>query len=454
MNENYIVQHLSQYALVSILKEFFKYGTILADLRKTVDHILEYADYGQTSEAFVECMHKLLADFDNTMATLEADTSMISIDPVPKIISILKLKSFVDPIMTNFKVMHTIVAGLPVDNSPREISTFIISSIYSHALTAQTSGQNHLYDTLLYVLQQVVIPYGQIMDDWVFRGSLKADKFNEFYVTRNEQISTQDSDFWTDGFSIQPIDQNNYCYECPMFDPSTVSRIFFTGKAINLLSHVEKIQVSSKEANIYSMCLNFSKKKQQLADLPNQRFFSKVMKEDLPTKTPFIQPIRQETVIHVKKDSYTHSLFPLTKPRDTTPVTEMIEESNIGSLFDQQFIESLDTYIREPYQVIASDLNKVLHQHCGLKEQLQSLASLYLMLENDLMHSFCEAIFSKIDQNKPWFDQRILNQTFTEACKTSGYHELVFIETRDIRTSEPMSSASYLEYIRFNVEVS
>lgn len=250
MNEKYIVQHLSQQSLGSILKEFYNYGLILSDLRQIADRVLHDMEYGQTFQAFSECMHMSLFDFDSKLATLEADTSMIT-EQSNKTISILKMKCNVEPDMFCFKAIHDIAKDIPFDSkNARGIATYLISSLYDRILTAETSGQHHLYDTLLYILQKSLKPYGRIMDDWIFFGSLTADKFNEFYVIRNDTISIHDSNFWAGGFSIEPIKQNQYCYECPLFDPQMISHIFFTGKAINLLSHIEKIQVEKKKESI------------------------------------------------------------------------------------------------------------------------------------------------------------------------------------------------------------
>lgn len=180
----------------------------------------------------------------------------------------------------------------------------------------------------------------------------------------------------------------------------------------------------------------------------SQRLFDEVIKESLAIK-------QSEPQIPNDKSDYAYTLFPLAKPRKraVSPIRTASEKSDIGFLLDQQFLKTMEMYIQEPYQFIANDLNRVLHQQCELKEQLESLASIYLMLENDLMHSFCEIVFSKIDQNEPWFEQRALGQMFTEACKTSGYYETAFIETLEVDATKITSVASYLDFISFKIEV-
>jgi hypothetical protein len=100
-----------------------------------------------------------------------------------------------------------------------------------------------MYDTLLYVLEQIIIPYGQIIDEWVFYGSLTGDKLNEFYVSRNDDVPRDSPNFWIDGYKLEPMSLDHVCFPCPLFDKDVMSKIFFMGKTVNLLSQVEKAMV-------------------------------------------------------------------------------------------------------------------------------------------------------------------------------------------------------------------
>jgi hypothetical protein len=39
------------------------------------------------------------------------------------------------------------------------------------------------------------------------------------------------------------------------------------------------------------------------------------------------------------------------------------------------------------------------------------------MIEGDMMHKFSESIFIKMDEGKPWYDDRTVNALFLEACR-------------------------------------
>lgn len=260
MNENYVVQHLSQNALGSLLTEFCIYGNILSKLRHIVTRVANDIQYGQTSQAFAACVHRSLQDFNVLLSELEISTSFITHDPT-QIISILKLRDTLNAPLLHFKEIHDITIKIPFTDeeaNPRFIATYLISVFYDRALIAQYSGQLVLYDTLLYILEQLIIPYGRMMDEWIFYGSLEGDIANEFYVTRKQDISKDEPNFWTDGFIMQPTTQEYDCYPCPLFNPTVMSRIFFVGKAVNLLLQIENTMVKKKKKR-YSYIYKYSK---------------------------------------------------------------------------------------------------------------------------------------------------------------------------------------------------
>lgn len=251
-----MVQHLSQKALGSLLTEFCIYGNILSELRQIVTRVANDIKYGQTSQAFAACIFKSLRDFDVLLSEQEMNASFITHDK-SQIISLLKLRHTLDAPLRHFKEIHDITMNIPfAEANPRLIATYLISVFYDRATAAQYSEQLSMHDTLLYILEQLLVPYGRMIDDWIFYGSLEGDTVNEFYVARNENISTDQPNFWIDGFSVQSVSQEYVSYQCPLFNPTAVSRIFFTGKAVNLLLQIEKKLVS----RIYSPLIKISNK--------------------------------------------------------------------------------------------------------------------------------------------------------------------------------------------------
>lgn len=189
--------------------------------------------------------------------------------------------------------------------------------------------------------------------------------------------------------------------------------------------------------------------------------FVDVMAEFLTMKPSFITNSRNDFQLSaaVILDPFVTSLFPLQGITITEQNNDSLrnsEDDDMGSLFDQNFISLIEKYTELPYKQTANILNNVLREHCGLYNQLSSLSSIYLMLENDLMHTFCEALFQQMDADEPWFDERMMSNTFSEACETSGYNEIIYIKFKDAAENiahKSATKASFLELIDFKVEV-
>ncbi|KAI9472221.1 MAG: Spc98 family-domain-containing protein [Benjaminiella poitrasii] len=444
VEETYIIQHLSRSALNNILREFCVYGNILFELRQTVTDMMNNIVYGQTSQAFAESVYKSLLNFNGLLGTLESDTGFITKD-ITQIISILNLRNALDSQLHYFKTIHEITRRASYyKNDSLSLATYFISALYDFVLIAQSSNQLTMYSLLVNILRKTLVPYGTFMDDWIFYGSLEGDRCKEFYVSRKDDVSMYDSDFWKTGFRVETIHQDIRRFSCPLFDPLIVERIFFTGKAVNLLSHVEKTSRFLSRNSVYKrfndvVLEQLSKSSENEADM-----------SEPSSPAPFSS--QRETTI-------TSVLFPLLRndhQQLERPEQSLEYNDCIGSLlFDQHFKHHLETrYLGEPYSSTADTLNDVLHKKCELMQQLGFLASVYLMLENDLMHSFCEALFLHMDNDDAWLDPRVLNSAFINVCKTNGYDEVAQITVKEkmVHNDIPIIS-SFLDLIEFKVKI-
>lgn len=72
------------------------------------------------------------------------------------------------------------------------------------------------------------------------------------------------------------------------------------------------------------------------------------------------------------------------------------------SLYHQEFDERLDNYVRPQYESAGRLLAHVLKGRCDLTYHFRALAGIYLMLEGDLMHRFCQMVFRKVKFHFPY----------------------------------------------------
>ena len=104
--------------------------------------------------------------------------------------------------------------------------------------------------------------------------------------------------------------------------------------------------------------------------------------------------------IQTTNDAFLQAGFPLqfvhhhpSKQRESI-VDHGIDQ--VPFLFDQSIIRCLNKYITEPYQQATYHLNRTLRNYGLLENCLLSISSIYLMLDTNLMHVFCEALFTEV----------------------------------------------------------
>ncbi|KAI8979370.1 Spc98 family-domain-containing protein [Mycotypha africana] len=449
-NEEFATQHISQGALKNLLKKFCSAGNMLQKLRQHSMENIHITSFGKTNQAFARTVYNLLNDFDRTISKLEGSTSFIT-DDASKAISLLKLQYELEPHLQYFKDLYDIIEGAPYENDDCcALSVYLICTLYEQALTCQSFQQLKTFNVIVDVMKETIAAYSRLMDEWIFNGTLAEDAVGEFFVSRNAAVHMDSPDFWSKGYTLKTLPQNfSTHFKNPLFSEIFLNQVFFTGKAVSLLLKLHKM-VPDKVQPTYR---------------PFSEIMSKVVGNGKQTST---SPLVRHQQTSENRDIFTLSLFPLA---DTSPIktydTKLSNREETasdcrGRMIEQELSRCVKMYIESPYMTAANMLNETLHKKGGLQNQMKLFASIYFMLENNLMHSFCQTLFEQMDNNNEvWFDQRILNRTFRETCDLNGYQETAFLELNLGESSDDTlnnrngykSMASKLELITFHVEI-
>ncbi|KAI7872528.1 Spc98 family-domain-containing protein, partial [Spinellus fusiger] len=420
VNTAYTVRHLSHPLITSLLDMFCTHGNMLADLREQVQCILNKHTYiyGRTCQAFAAEILNEFNEFSSIISDLETQCNYIAHEE-DQAISLLQLEQSLHPYLQHFKVLHTVIVNSKMNDlslSTRQLSIYLISALYDLSMHAQLREDMTMYPTLTHLLYQTLIPYGQLMDDWIFYGTIQGDIANEFYVTRDPDVKDTSLSFWSSAFQLHSLDRSTFSFPCPLLNEHFMARVFFTGKANYLISRIKSNHIC-----------------QEYEDMSNTKYFKTVLKEALPAHCGLLYTTprqRTEPLPTKKENVFSMVLFPLAfdPPHRSSSFEIDIEDQHRskqtlkhGTLLDRDMIHCLEMYIVESYKSSAISLNTLLHQKCDLSRQLQLLASVYLMLEGGMMDIFCETIFQQMDQNHLWYDRRSLNKTFADASSTDEW---------------------------------
>jgi hypothetical protein len=364
-----------------------------------------------------------MIEFESKLCDLELRYSSQKI--VEEGPSLLKLRQTLEHDLELFRSLNAIQRDIPgienrlfqgVENqdedlpvAPLAITVSLIDNLFHHLNVTQSSSQP-TFSKLKEVFLSTVVPYGILMDDWIFEGSLIGDVASEFFVQRNSQINTSSSRFWRHGYQIRIVEKGS---PYPVFLHSLVPRIFFAGKAVNFMLRMDISEVSFA---IYSKLEKFSSylfkeeqdnaiRKAEKATRSKISPSEKLLESHLPSTTKHY--LKQKPAV-VSEEALNEASNPSQNPS---------QDVQMQDLFRHSFLSLLERYVEPRYRHLAALLMQTLNNQAHLQRHLQCLASLFLMIEGDMMHKFSESIFIKMDEGKPWYDDRTVNALFLEACR-------------------------------------
>ncbi|KAI8377771.1 Spc98 family-domain-containing protein [Radiomyces spectabilis] len=449
INQDYVLRHLSHSALHGILQQFCKDGILLSNLRMWAQRMVKASTVvaGQTCQAFGACLMQIIGQFDLVLGQREMKYK----EDAAQMISILQLRHSLETPLQSLRILHDIIAHSPfmdtfTGNSasqpatPHTIAVYLISELYSRLLSAQSMETNVVYTTLLSVFQQTFAPYGRLMDDWTFYGSLQGDMAGEFLVAQRRDLDENSSLFWSQGFYIKEApDALTALISFPLFTEHHSRRVLFTGKAVYLTLKLGLSNSVLQQYNTFETVLHNTLARTD--DISMEEYHSVQHNSGDPWMHPFMQ----------------HS-FPLATTSSSIKDRSPLPAPGAGQLLDQAMQQCFEHYVGAPYEDMAVYLKNILLAQCGLLQHLQSLSSIYLLLHNDVMHTFLENLFIQMDQQRSLHDPRLLNKLLAEACSTG--HEspqnLLIIKLKSKNhtdASEPMNPSVWLQDIHVMYEL-
>ncbi|RUS21658.1 hypothetical protein BC937DRAFT_91930 [Endogone sp. FLAS-F59071] len=496
VNPRAIVRHLTESALKNILFDFCDYGNWVTRSRELV-RCLCTADptlYGQTCQAFASALNEILVKFEERIAGLETEFTKFAKRPEGKdmVVSLLKLRNLLSADLELFRLVGMVVSdtlvleaastppsGYPPISPipPARLTISLLTGLYDQVVLAQFTGQQESFAMLRRLFDCSFEPYGRMIDQWIFEGSVEVDCADEFFVIRNIDVPEDSPQYWQEGFCLRfmeagsgaggeefeadDIDQKSSILLYPSFLEPFAAKILFTGKAVNMLlslklgdvrksgtfSELVNMQVYSNThmrwddmewTNAYALNRNapaspvpaiFTDGIKDYAALTTANF--PMFGVLIPKKSIFRDGFAAASRRGSKRQSV-RLVHPATTPPTLESVMSMARESGREndteshkdvhrsgdfSLYHQEFDERLDNYVRPQYESAGRLLAHILKGRCDLTYHFRALAGIYLMLEGDLMHRFCQMVFRKIDKRQAWYDSQALNGLFMEACR-------------------------------------
>ncbi|KAM3585929.1 Gamma-tubulin complex component 5 [Umbelopsis sp. WA50703] len=439
------LKHMSVLAFISILESFCKYANSINQLRILKKVVIDSPPtrFGQTAQAFASSLDEPLSLFERKLSRLEricrdqehkgSTPSLLSL--YDELGSDLEMFSYIHDMYQEIDGLENALYEYIEDreeredhttNQPLTITISLLNTLYHHVDVAQSSNSSWCSE-----LERIFLisfqPYARMIDSWISDGSLSQDVGSELFVERNPQINVKSSRFWRHGYQLRNADHGS---PYPVFLHSFISKIFFSGKAVNFIFGMDIPKVSNL---VYThhlfldayLCEEFDKRQ-----LKRQE---KITRHE-------ISPTERLLQSHFP----TLSDSKLDQPPQSPTASAITSDAHMQDLFRHWYSSLLDGFIDPRYQHLAKTLMKTLNEQANLKHHLQSLACLFLMIEGDVMQRFADSIFIRMEEGKSWYDNRTINALFLEACRGDNgiCHENVHIETKLMKTAMKQITAT------------
>ncbi|KAJ2964599.1 hypothetical protein NQZ79_g411 [Umbelopsis isabellina] len=441
------LKHMSVLAFISILEPFCKYANSINQLRilKKVCSVIDAppTQFGQTAQAFASSLDAPISLFEQKLSSLEgtyrgqdgrgSNLSLLSL--YDEIGDDLEMFSYIYDMYQEINGLESALYEWMEESTEREdriskwplaITVSLLNTLYHHVDVAQSS--NSLWfselEKLFFISFQ---PYARMIDSWISDGTLSQDIGSEFFLERNSQINVKSSRFWRHGYQLRNTDTGS---PYPIFLHSFISKIFFSGKAMNFIfgmgiPKLDNLVYTHRLSLDAYLCEEFDKRQLQRQERKNRHKIS---------RTERLLQSHFPTLSNVTLDS----------TPDPPTISHITPDTHMQDLCRHWYSSLLDNYIDPRYQHLAKTLMDTLNEQAHLKHHLQSLACLFLMIEGDVMQRFADSIFIRMEEGKSWYDSRTINALFLEACRGDNriFYENVHIETKPMKTTVKQITAT------------
>ncbi|XP_056693277.1 uncharacterized protein [Spinacia oleracea] len=130
-----------------------------------------------------------------------------------------------------------------------EVAVHILDHLYKklNETCLVQGGEEESYRMLLYLFLGSLLPYIEILDNWIFEGIL-GDPYNELFFYENKSVSINDTEFWEKSYLWRFLTHQKVDAEissmalknkaCPLFIKDIAKEIVSAGKSLQLIRHV------------------------------------------------------------------------------------------------------------------------------------------------------------------------------------------------------------------------
>ncbi|XP_041361102.1 gamma-tubulin complex component 5-like [Gigantopelta aegis] len=462
------VSHLTVPSLAGSLMQFMKYGAQIQLLSSFVQETVSQSCLGDglasvpmTYQAFAKTVSKFLQDFCKHLSSIEK--KMIKQE---ELMTVTLLSSDLEPWMTKVNLVYSVYinglaagASLPTNSLK---ASHLLSVLYNTVVDFDTLHESvsDLMTLLLPMWIQTSRPYLDLIGDWITNGQL-VDPVKEFVVQRNENVGSQDENFWENAFvlhmprpghdgssmsmtTLQFAEQEQVAVAtawAPRFLQPVMRDIVLTGKSMEMLESLGRLNevIGNKDDTVLYRANGLY---EAFITSLEEMLGTKVSETPPPTagettqrSSLFMEQIEKHTKVKgvydplllINFEAIFSSLYikPDLETKDKTE-TRLLQALEVGQVQPIDFLlqQCLYPHIRSRYENICLKLVDILKCDYHLINYLQAMRDFFLMDAGDTMFTFYTNLFDRMKNHEPWRETSYLNLALHEALEAHHPEEV------------------------------
>ena len=455
--------HTSQLTLSNILRSLAVTGTKLQALRNYVKNVCDTSKpHLKTHRAFGYAINCILKNIQKELSDIE-----IAILKQTKVYTCLTLGESIREMIKNvdliFELFTECVTKLnhkSVSNS--ESMVHIINTQYNAVCRLDSLGHTAAAElaVILALFLETIRPCLSDLGSWITRGKLPTVNMGEFFIQKNPEAATHDSDTWKNMFSINSQEGQSE-FIVPSFLLKDAKKILLAGKSCGLLEQAinntgEISSVSFEEEFLEAFLANIGISS-ETSSIPKQ-MTSLMSLSELWIMQGKRSLLLTENFSCVFQNVYERVCSGCSDDQTPKSTHDIIKESKAA--FTKQascrpplqliFDNTLHSLIEKRYTTASTSLIKMLKDKFEFEQHMAVMKNFFLMEAGDIMSLFCSEVFMKIRNKGLWQNTSYLTNVLHESL-LSRFPNLVSTLTVGVKpASEPQTGRSSLSIQSIN----
>ncbi|KAG5438776.1 hypothetical protein PCANB_002496 [Pneumocystis canis] len=394
INENFSMSQISHTMFMSSLGWFVERAQLIDRIRNFISKSFFES---HLEDAFISSIKDLLGSLDSVLVHCQSLSANLEHN---RIFTLLYFQNILDKILAPYMVLSDIISKIDLTNFEKNISDFL-DMLFDKAKFYYSVGEQQTFLLITSIWSFLLTAYLKPLESWFSYGELP--NLQGFFITKST-LKPNDL-LWLSEYQL------NLTADGTFLIPNVLKKIC---KKSLLIGKSKKLLISI-----------FSESKAVFYDI-DKSIFQK-LNFDYHTRLKLFS-------------SKMHDIFS----------SDSLSFENSGILnesYEYKYLSDIYNWVDENYYTSIKDVYNALFYNAEFEKHLNAVFEIYCMYNNSYIINFINSIFEKMDQQKIWLDEYILQDLIQISMKNSTINmDLINIKTQTNSENDNTSSYFYIYY--------